>query len=204
MRRKSERGQGRLSSLLLLVLVAAVVYAGWHVVPVFIDHYSFVDKVVEICRTPRYKGNDDDVYQLLMKDVGERQLDPGSPGNPTSAPPTAAGSSAYVREDPAAVKTFRFLQADSPDHLGLPGGVSRASFSQGAPKILTAQQGSIIRACHVEGMPCDGGPRQASLVRPAGASLGIRPHGTKPSRSCKNPPGARRVFFFRGARGRAK
>ncbi len=121
MRRKSERGQGRLSSLLLLVLIAAVVYAGWHVVPVFIDHYSFVDKVVEICRTPRYKGNDDDVYQLLMKEVGERQLDPWIARESFNVRTTDRGriiTLNYEREAtilPSWTKTFRFsFKADQP------------------------------------------------------------------------------------------
>ncbi len=74
MRRKSESGQGRLSGLVLLVLIAAAVYAGFNVVPVYIDHYSFTDKVVEVCRTPRYKGGDDDLYRTLLREVDERRL----------------------------------------------------------------------------------------------------------------------------------
>ena len=77
MRRKSERGQGRLSGLVLLVLIAAAVYAGFNVVPVYIDHYSFTDKVVEVCRTPKYKGGRRrDLYRTLLKEVDERRLDP--------------------------------------------------------------------------------------------------------------------------------
>ena len=74
MRRKSESGQGRLSGLVLLVLIAAAVYAGFNVVPVYIDHYSFTDKVVEVCRTPKYKAGDDDLYRTLLREVDERRL----------------------------------------------------------------------------------------------------------------------------------
>ena len=74
MRRKSESGQGRLSGLVLLVLIAAAVYAGFNVVPIYVDHYSFTDKVVEVCRTPKYKGGDDDLYRTLLREVDERRL----------------------------------------------------------------------------------------------------------------------------------
>lgn len=121
MRRKNERGQGRLSSLLLLVLVAAVVYAGWHVVPVFIDHYGFTDKVVEICRTPRYKGNDDDLYRMLMKEVSDRQLDAWIARESFDIRTTDRGriiTLDYEREAkilPSWTKTFRFsFKADQP------------------------------------------------------------------------------------------
>jgi len=75
MNRKTERGEGRLSGLIMLALVAAVAYAGWHVVPVYIDHYGFTDKVVEICRTPKYKATDDELYRMLLKEVDDRRLD---------------------------------------------------------------------------------------------------------------------------------
>lgn len=76
MRRESERGEGRLGGLVFLVLLAAFVYAAWNVVPVYIDHYSYTDKVVEICRTPAYRATDEDIYRMLLKEVEERQLEP--------------------------------------------------------------------------------------------------------------------------------
>jgi hypothetical protein len=40
------------------------------------DHYSLVDKVNEICRTPRYRApTDEKIMELLMKQVRERRLD---------------------------------------------------------------------------------------------------------------------------------
>jgi hypothetical protein len=41
------------------------------------DHYDFVDKVKEICRTPRYKlrgGGDDALMKMLMDEVRKRRL----------------------------------------------------------------------------------------------------------------------------------
>jgi len=76
MRRKSEKGEGKLGGLILLVVVVAGGLAAWNVVPVYYDHYDFVDKVNEICRTPKYKvrQGDDGVRKMLMDEVAKRRL----------------------------------------------------------------------------------------------------------------------------------
>ena len=77
MRRSSETGKAQLSTLIFLVLLAAAAYAAWNVAPVYFDHYDFVDKVNEICRTPRYKvlrGGDEDIMKMLMDEVKQRRL----------------------------------------------------------------------------------------------------------------------------------
>ena len=51
MGRKSERGEGKLGGLVLLVVLIAGGLAAWHIIPVYYDHYDFVDKINEICRT---------------------------------------------------------------------------------------------------------------------------------------------------------
>jgi hypothetical protein len=78
MRRKSERGEGKLGGLILLVVVVAAGLAAWNVVPVYFDHYDYVDKVNEICRTPRYKARqgDDTIRKMLMDEVVKRRLTP--------------------------------------------------------------------------------------------------------------------------------
>jgi hypothetical protein len=77
MTRRSERGEGRLGSLILLVLLVAVGLAAWNLIPVYWEHYDFKDKVNEICRQPRYKArNDQEVMNMLMKEVTERRLTP--------------------------------------------------------------------------------------------------------------------------------
>ena len=76
MRPRNERGEGNLSTLVFLAIVIAAGYAAWNVAPVYLDHYSFVDKVNEICRTPRYKApTDERVMDMLMKEVRERRID---------------------------------------------------------------------------------------------------------------------------------
>jgi hypothetical protein len=76
MRRRRERGEARLSSLVALVLLIAAGLAAWNVVPVYFDHYDFVDKVNEICRTPRYKVRlgDEEIMKMLMDEVRKRRL----------------------------------------------------------------------------------------------------------------------------------
>ncbi len=77
MRASSERGEGRLGSLIALAALVAAGWAAFRVVPVYMDHYDFQDKVKEICRTPKYRAPDDDrIKDMLMKEVRERRLDP--------------------------------------------------------------------------------------------------------------------------------
>jgi hypothetical protein len=76
MQRQTERGEGRLGGIIFLILVVAAAYAAWNVAPVYFAHYDFMDKVNEIARTPRYRArNDEQVMEMLMKEVRERRLD---------------------------------------------------------------------------------------------------------------------------------
>ncbi len=76
MRRTSEKGEGKLGGLILLVVVLAGGLAAWNVVPAYFDHYDFVDKVNEICRTPKYRvrGGDEGIMKMLMDEVTKRRL----------------------------------------------------------------------------------------------------------------------------------
>jgi len=76
MRRTSEKGEGRMGGFLLLVAVLIGGLAAWNVAPAYFDHYDFVDRVNEICRTPKYqvRGGDDGIVKLLMDDVKKRKL----------------------------------------------------------------------------------------------------------------------------------
>jgi len=76
MRRTSEKGEGKLGGLIFLVVVLVGALAAWNVAPVYFDHYDFVDKVNEICRTPRYRARagDQAIMTLLMDEVTKRKL----------------------------------------------------------------------------------------------------------------------------------
>jgi len=123
MGRKSERGEGKLGGLILLVVIVAVGLGAWNVVPVYFDHYDFIDKVNEICRTPSYKfrGGDEGVKKMLMDEVSKRRL--GTWIGPESFAVTTSSSSRqielyYEREVevlPGFKKTFKFdFKADQP------------------------------------------------------------------------------------------
>ncbi len=76
MGRIRERGEGRLGGLIALVLLVTAGLAAWNVVPVYYDHYDFVDKVNEICRTPRHlaRQGDESIKKMLMDEVSKRRL----------------------------------------------------------------------------------------------------------------------------------
>jgi hypothetical protein len=51
-------------------------WVAWKVAPVYISHYSFNDKVEEICRTPAYKiRQPEQINEMLLKAVREAQMD---------------------------------------------------------------------------------------------------------------------------------
>jgi hypothetical protein len=76
MHSRNERGEGKLGGLIALALILGAAYAAWNVAPAYMDHYDFVDKINEICRTPKYKAPDDDkIIDMLMKEVRNRRLD---------------------------------------------------------------------------------------------------------------------------------
>ena len=123
MGRKSERGEGRMGGLILLVVLLAGGLAAWHIVPVYYDHYDFLDKVNEICRTPPWKARqgDDTIKKMLMDEVSKRRLTPWI--GPESFAITSSQTSRqiqlyYEREVeilPGFKKTFKFnFTADQP------------------------------------------------------------------------------------------
>jgi Domain of unknown function (DUF4845) len=73
--RPSERGEGRLSGLIWLVVLIALAVAAWNVAPVYIDHYALKDKMNEIARAPRGTNTDEKLLDQLMRYVKENRLD---------------------------------------------------------------------------------------------------------------------------------
>ena len=123
MGRKSERGEGKLGGFILLVVVVAAGLAAWNVVPVYYDHYDFVDKVNEICRTPAHRARqgDESIKKMLMDEVSKRRL--GTWIGPESFSVTSSASSRqselyYEREVdvlPGFKKVFKFdFKSDQP------------------------------------------------------------------------------------------
>jgi hypothetical protein len=62
----SQRGEGKLSGIIWLVVLAAVAFAAWNVGPVYFANYSLVDKMNEVARLPRHNP-DQKLQELLYK-----------------------------------------------------------------------------------------------------------------------------------------
>jgi hypothetical protein len=73
MQTHSERGSGRLSGLLWLLILIAVIYAAWNVVPVYIKRGNLQDKMIELARSDR-TFTDDEIMGRLMKEVEAQGL----------------------------------------------------------------------------------------------------------------------------------
>jgi hypothetical protein len=122
MRRGNERGEGQASSFIMLAIIVAAGFAAWNVAPVYLDHYSLVDKVNEIARTPRYRApTDERISEMLMKEVRERRLDSWITARNFRISTTDTSrriNLAYEREAkilPGWKKIFKFeFQADQP------------------------------------------------------------------------------------------
>ena len=56
MRRKGEKGEGKLGGLIVLVAGGGPGARRLERGASYLDHYDFKDKVNEICRTPTYKA----------------------------------------------------------------------------------------------------------------------------------------------------
>jgi len=76
MQARNERGEGKLGSFLWLVVIAAVIYASWNIIPIYVANYALADKVNQAARTPRGSVKDDQIADMIMKDVRENNLDP--------------------------------------------------------------------------------------------------------------------------------
>jgi hypothetical protein len=74
MGRAGERGEGKVSTILWLAFFAGVVYALFHVGPVYYDHYNLVDKMTEMARAPKYSHNDDKIFDTLTKFTREEGM----------------------------------------------------------------------------------------------------------------------------------
>lgn len=70
----TEKGEGRLGSIVGLVFFLAVILAIWNVGPVFWADYNFADKLNEIARVGRHKS-DDDIVHMIMHEVSENRLE---------------------------------------------------------------------------------------------------------------------------------
>ena len=75
MRSRSERGEGRISSLIWLAVLVGFGWAVWHVGPIYFAGYNLVDKMNEMARATKYNHSDEKILDTLMKEVREQRLE---------------------------------------------------------------------------------------------------------------------------------
>ena len=72
---RNERGEGRLGTVIWLLIVAGVGYAGWNLIPAYFSNYNFADKMTELARAPKYSHPDDRIESELIKAAQENHLE---------------------------------------------------------------------------------------------------------------------------------
>ena len=75
LRSESEKGEGRLGSIIWLLIVAGVLYASWNLIPAYFSNYNFADKMTELARAPKYSHPDDRIETELIKAAQENHLE---------------------------------------------------------------------------------------------------------------------------------
>lgn len=62
---RKERGESRLGTLVALLVVGSLVYAGFHAGPAYVAHYLLKDQMAEVARAPRSVTPDEKVLDRL-------------------------------------------------------------------------------------------------------------------------------------------
>jgi hypothetical protein len=75
LRSASEKGEGRLGTIIWLLILAGATYAAWNLIPVYFNNYNFADKVTELARAPKYSHPDERIETELIKAAQENHLE---------------------------------------------------------------------------------------------------------------------------------
>mgnify|MGYP006993420925 CR=1 FL=1 len=70
----SERGEGRLGTLLALTVLAVLIYLGVKVVPVMVNTYAFKDFLQEEARFASVRRDDEEIRERVWKKARELEL----------------------------------------------------------------------------------------------------------------------------------
>ena len=71
-----ERGEGRMSTIIMLAIMAAIGLSCWNIIPVYFANSSFSDKMVEMARRPRgYNNTDDEIMRQLEKEARNLKIE---------------------------------------------------------------------------------------------------------------------------------
>jgi hypothetical protein len=72
--RASERGEGRLGTLVGLCIIGLTVYLGFKVIPVMINAYTFRDYLEEESRFAALRNKDEEVVKRVLRKAQELEL----------------------------------------------------------------------------------------------------------------------------------
>jgi hypothetical protein len=75
MRANGEAGEGKLGTIIWVLILIGLAIAAWNVGPVFVANYSFTDKVNQLARVPKYRFTDDKLMDEIMKAAVEEKLE---------------------------------------------------------------------------------------------------------------------------------
>ena len=73
---RRERGEGKLSGIITLLVIAAFGYAIFNLAPPFMSDYTLNDNMIQICRLGRGANPDEAITEKLMRIVKEEDLTP--------------------------------------------------------------------------------------------------------------------------------
>jgi len=69
----SQRGEGRMGTIIALALVAVFGMALWNVGPLYVADYTLADHMIQTARRPSHV-NDKEIRELLMEEVRDQRL----------------------------------------------------------------------------------------------------------------------------------
>ncbi len=71
---RSERGQGRIGTIVALGLLGIGIYVGAKIIPVRINAYEFRDFVEQECRYAAVKGSDEEITRRILEKAKELEI----------------------------------------------------------------------------------------------------------------------------------
>ena len=71
----AESGEGKLGTIIMLALMAAIGMACWNIIPVYFANSSFTDKMIEMSRRPRHNNADEEIMRQLEKEARRLKIE---------------------------------------------------------------------------------------------------------------------------------
>jgi hypothetical protein len=75
MRANGEIGEGKFGTIIGMLVLVAVLWAGWNVFPVYYANYNLMDKMTELARLQSYNNTDDDIMKKLRNEARDLHIE---------------------------------------------------------------------------------------------------------------------------------